>query len=101
MKRSIKYTIAGACAVLALAVAGCTGQNSLNGGGGFKDVKGVSPQNADSYTLYNNVDKYPNVVVMCVKGVALVTTTRDAQSALQHIVELDRTCPGYVAPAAR
>jgi hypothetical protein len=99
MKRNIKYIIVGLSAALALV--SCTGQNSFNGGGGNKDVEKIQPKNADSYELINNVDKYPNIVIVCVHGVAFVTTTRDAQAAIQHIVEMDRNCPGYVAPAAR
>lgn len=102
MNHRVKMALTVISIAVALIAVGCTGQNSFNGGGAAKDVKKIQPKNADSYELINNVDKFPNVVIVCVHGVALVTTTRDAsQAALQHIVELDRNCPGYVAPAAR
>ena len=91
-------------AAVALAAGLTTGltaceQNSLTGGGGFKDVKSVKPQDADQYTLLNNVDGFPNIVVLCYKGVSFSTTTREAAGTMLRVPELDRTCPGYVAPA--
>lgn len=60
-----------------------------------KDLKGVSFIQPDSVQGYKNVDGYPNLVIMCVKGVAFASTQRDAQAAMQRVPELDRTCPGY------
>jgi hypothetical protein len=74
---------------------------SIGGGGTFKDVKGINPQNAGSYTLINNADKFPNIVIVCYKGVAFTTTTREAAGAILRVPELDKTCPGYVAPAPK
>jgi hypothetical protein len=69
--------------------------------GGFRDLNNVSAQDPDRAILINNVDGFPNVVILCVSGVALTTTTRgNSQAALQHIVELDHICPGYVKPTA-
>ncbi len=68
--------------------------------GGFRDLNNVPAQDPDKAILINNVDGYPNVVILCVGGVALTTTTRgSSQAALQHIAELDHLCPGYVKPA--
>lgn len=62
-----------------------------------KDVKNITFHDADLIQGYNNVDLYPNIVKVCVDGVAFATTTRDAQAAIQRIPEWDKTCPGYRA----
>ncbi len=93
---------AAVVAIAALALGGCAAPGSLSGGGGFKDLENVTPQNPDKAILINNVDGYPNVTIICIGGVALVTTTRDSSAAaLQHFDALDHLCPGYVAPAPR
>lgn len=73
---------------LAVLLAACSQGSSL-------DVKGVTGHDPDLTLLYNNVDKYPNVVIICIHGVSLTTTTRDSQAAVQHFAEFDRLCPGY------
>lgn len=71
------------------------GETSWTGGGGFKDLEGISPQDPTDVRLYNNADGYPNIVILCTDGVAWATTTRDAQAAIQRVPELDPTCTGY------
>lgn len=61
----------------------------------FRDVKNVESRDPDKIELYNNVDKHPNIVMICIHGVAFVTTTRD-YNAVQRVPELDRNCPGAV-----
>lgn len=48
--------------------------------------------NPDSITVYRNVDLHPNVAVLCIKGAAIVTHTREA--APFYVPELNHTCPG-------
>ncbi len=83
--------LAAAAALTLLLAAGCD-TNSLSGG--FKDLENVKPQNPDKAILLNNVDGFPNITIVCVGGVALVTTTRDAAGALQHFDALDKLCAG-------
>lgn len=97
MKRKTK--IAGALVAATLALTACDG--SIGGGGSFQDVKGIDPVKADSYKLINNVDGFPNLVVVCEGGVAFVTTTREAAGAILRVPELDKSCPGYTAPAPK
>lgn len=85
------YVLAAAVPVAVLALAGCS-QSA-------RDVEGVPNKNADSYVLLNNVDKYPNMVVVCYAQTAFVTTQREAAGAIMRVPELDKTCPGYVAPS--
>lgn len=104
MTKNIRRMIAAGTLLAAIVAGGgaiaCSAeqQTALTGGGGAKDLKHLPPQDPDAAWLVNNVDKYPNVAVLCFKGVALVTTTRDAAGALQHFDALDRVCPGYVSP---
>jgi hypothetical protein len=83
--------------VLMITLSACS-DSSLTGGGGFKDVEKVKPQDAQSYVLLNNVDGFPNIVRVCQDGVAFATTTREAAGAILRVPEWDRFCPGYVAP---
>lgn len=100
-KTTIVSLILAAIATMAMLASCSLGENSMSGGGGFKDVKGVHPVDADKYILLNNVDGYPNLVILCYSGVALTTTTRDAQGSAIRVPEFDNECPGYAAPPAR
>jgi outer membrane lipopolysaccharide assembly protein LptE/RlpB len=76
--------------VLAAALlAGCGSQQQLRG------LEDIPAQDPDKVELYNNVDQHANLVVVCIHGVAFVTTTRD-YNAVTRVAELDRTCPGAV-----
>lgn len=82
----MKRTMVGAVAVLALAGA-CGGSNN------FRDVEGVKSQIPDAIKVYSNVDAHPNIVKVCIDGVAFATTTRQHDS-LTRVEAWDRTCPG-------
>lgn len=77
--------IAAVAALAASLCAGCSGNN-------FRDVEGVPSRDADQYTLLNNLDGHPNLVIVCYAGVAFVTTTRD-YVAVTRVSDLDKTCP--------
>lgn len=81
-----KAIVLGVAALALVAGAACTPGNN------FRDVEGVKSVDADKYTVYNNVDKHPNIMVLCIKGVAFVTTTRD-YNAIMLVPALDKTCP--------
>lgn len=74
-------------ATLALAGAACTPGNN------FRDVEGVPSQDPDKVFMYNNVDMHPNIAVVCIKGVAFITTTREYGDAIQRVPDLDKVCP--------
>jgi hypothetical protein len=97
VNRKTLTVVAASAALLLGGVTACR-PSSLTGGGGFKDLEHVNPQDPDKAILINNVDGFPNITIVCVGGVALVTTTREAAGALQHFAELDHLCPGYVRP---
>lgn len=82
MKRTTQ--LVGLTLVAALMLTGC-GQNN------FRDKEGVASRDADEYTLWNNVDGHPNVVRLCLDGVAFATTTRDLQ-AIMRVPEWDKHC---------
>lgn len=88
LRRPVTIIAATAATVLTLTAAGC--------GNNFRDVENVPSEDADSYTIYNNVDKHPNLVRVCADGVAFLTTTRD-YTAVQRVPEWDDEC----AAAAR
>jgi hypothetical protein len=82
VKRVVIGVVAG---LIALGASGCGRDN-------FRDVEGVPSQNPDKIELYNNVDKHPNIVMVCIHGVAFVTTTRDYNS-IMRVADLDKQCP--------
>lgn len=82
---------------LAIATFGVLALTACSPGNNFRDLEGVKSVNPDKATVYNNVDKHPNLAVICIDGVAFVTSTRQYESH-SRVSELDRTCP---APTAR
>jgi hypothetical protein len=83
----MKSTILACGSALVLAAAltltGCGNEKT-------KDVTGVTAQKPDKIAQYENVDQYPNVVVLCIHGVAFATTTREAAGAILRVPELDK-----------
>lgn len=77
-------------AVVAITILGACG------GDAYRDVEGVPSKNPDTIAVYSNVDKYPNIVKVCIEGAAFATTTRSYQ-AVTRVPEWDRTCPGSVS----
>lgn len=71
-----------------LLAAGCSSDN-------FRDVEGVPSQDPPKIELFNNVNGHPNLVMVCIHGVAFVTTTRQYEPA-QRVPDLDRNCPDSV-----
>lgn len=87
----------GAAVALSVLLAGCGTDSGLgssfSGGGGFKDLRGITPEDPAKAWLVNNVDGYPNLVGLCVRGVAFVSTTRDqSAAALMRVPEWDDEC---------
>lgn len=82
-KKLIAGLVAGA-AVLALS--GC--------GNSFRDLNGIPNKEPDKAEMYANVDGYPNIVRICIGGVAFATTTRDAAGAILRVPEWDSSFCG-------
>lgn len=80
--------------VILLGASSCdtNGGTSFTGGGGFKDLKGIAPQDPDKTWLINNVDGFPNIVMLCANGVMFATTSREAAGAILRVPEADGRC---------
>lgn len=76
--------LAAALVMFAIALTACTR-------GQARDLEGVDPKDPDKVELYTNVDQHPNVVRLCIDGVAFATTTRQFDS-IQRVVEWDDWC---------
>ncbi len=88
-KRSSTW-LAGAVVLAAvLLLAGCDQQQ-------LRDLEGVPQREPDKAELYTNVDQYPNIVRICIDGVAFATTTRDYQPVMR-VPEWDTTFCGAQA----
>lgn len=83
MRKSRIILITGALTVLGVA---CSPGNN------FRDLEGVKSVDPDSAVVYNNVDKHPNLAVLCISGKAFVTSTRQYESHSRE-PDLDATCP--------
>jgi len=83
--RPVKKVVLVAAAA-GLLLAGCGRDN-------FRDVEGVPSKDPDSVVLWNNVDGHPNVVRVCLDGVAFATTTRDYGDSIMRVPEWDSKCP--------
>jgi hypothetical protein len=76
-------------ALLVLLLAACGGDN-------FRDLEDIQSRDPDKVEVFNNVDQHPNLVLVCIHGVAFVTTTRDYKP-FEREPDLDKSCPGGVA----
>jgi hypothetical protein len=92
---SRKHTwVAGGALALALGggiAAGCS--NQLN------DLGGVSQAKPDYVMTYLNVSDFPNVTLICIRGVGFATTTRDNNAAITRIPEWDAFCATKESPS--
>lgn len=66
--------------------------SSCSPGDNFKDVKGVKNHLPDAIMNIENVDGHPNIIVLCIRGAAFYTTTRDYK-AIQEKPSWDHLCP--------
>lgn len=86
MRRTRRTVVVVITAAASVVLAGCGANN-------FRDLEGVESQDPDSVTLWNNVDGHPNVVRLCLDGVAFATTSRDYEPILR-VPEWDSECGG-------
>lgn len=68
-KKPLLVLVAVSAAVL-LSAGSCEEQQ-------LRDLENVPATDPEKAELYNNVDDYPNIVRICVDGVAFATTTRE------------------------
>lgn len=60
-------------------------------GANQRDLKGVEGRNPDKVELYINVDQHPNIVRLCIGGVAIATTSRQDDNIIR-VPEWDTWC---------
>lgn len=61
----------------------------------FKDVKNVPNKHPDYLVNYENVDRHPNMMMICIHGAGFVTTTREGAGALHLVPEWDAFCKAH------
>lgn len=49
----------------------------------------------DHLNIYYNFDEHPNIVRLCIDGVAVMTTTREYGDAVTRVPEWDDDCAQY------
>jgi hypothetical protein len=78
--------VVGTIVVILGLMAGC--------GSSRRDLNGVPNQDPQKAEMYANVDGYPNIVRICVDGVAFATTTRNYGDAIMRVPEWDASFCG-------
>ena len=76
-----------AALVILVTLAGCANQT-------VRDLEDIPVSDPDSVELFTNIDEYPNIVRVCIDGVAFATTTREAQAAIFLVPEWNDECGG-------
>lgn len=82
--KRIVITIAAGL-MLAGSLTACSGDQ-------IKDLKGINSKDPQKTELYTNLDQHPNIVRLCIDGVALMTTTRTANGVVTRVPEWDAWC---------
>jgi hypothetical protein len=83
MSKRTRLIAAGVLAASAL-TAGCSSPQ-------LKDLGGTGQANPDYIITYLNVSEFPNITLVCIKGVGFATTTRDYEP-LTRIPQWDAFC---------
>jgi hypothetical protein len=99
--RRRRTTIAGVTTALVLVLASCTSEQLGDRGG--DDAPPDRVDDVDRVEVYRNVDGFPNVARVCVRGRGFAATasgneasdTVDAGPALVRVVEWDDYCAGF------
>lgn len=81
--RASVAALAGTVVVLLAGAGGC--------GANQRDLEGVEIRNPQKAEIYANLDEHPNIVRVCIDGVALLTTTRELDG-VQRVPEWDAWC---------
>lgn len=77
--------------ILSVAALGATVGFSGCSSDNFKDVKGVVNHEPPQIENWENADGHPNIVILCIHGEAMMTTTRDFK-AVEHAPWWNKKC---------
>jgi hypothetical protein len=80
-----KRVVLVAASVSLLLAGGCTAANQ-------RDLEGVNPREPDKAESYTNINEHPNIVRLCIDGVAIMTTTRQYGDSVTRVPEWDAWC---------
>lgn len=69
-------------------LAGCGANNT-------RDQENVKSWDADYSETYTNGDQYPNTTFQCIRGIAVMTTTRGGAGAWHLVPKLDDFCKQF------
>jgi hypothetical protein len=62
-----------------------------------RDQENIKSWDADYSETYTNGDHYPNTTLQCIRGVAVMTTTRGGAGAWHLVPKLDGFCSQFTA----
>lgn len=75
-----------AALLLAAAATGCTNYSATD-----SDLEGVPPTDPDKVEAVRNINGHPNMVRLCIDGVAVLTSSRE-YDAITRVPEWDTWC---------
>jgi hypothetical protein len=87
----------GTIAAIVFGVAGCGSFNEQNATSG--DLKGVTADRPQKIRAFNNIDRHPNIVELCIDGRAFLTTSRLAGVNLMRFPDDDQQFCGATTPS--
>jgi hypothetical protein len=67
---------------------GCTASDQQ-----LRDLENIPAHDPDKAEIFNNVNNYPNLVLLCIHGKAFITSTRDYKP-WERETDLDSFCSG-------
>ena len=85
----MKIKIVAAIAAIGFLATGC-GQAPWEDS--MRDYEHAEVRDPGMITLWNNIDKHPNIARVCADGVAFATTTRPDFSSVMRVPEWDGYC---------
>lgn len=86
MKNKITALVVAAVTVAAL---------SACGHDNFKDVKNVHNVHPDYIVNVENMDRHPNIGMLCIHGAGVLTSTRGGAGAIHMVPEWDAFCRAH------
>jgi len=90
---AIDTVVSGIIATVLL-VAGCSGTPQND------DLNNINPNYPNYAALYINVDGHPNIMMLCIQGVGIMTTTREYGSAAQLVPQWNAFCETQIGKKA-
>jgi hypothetical protein len=86
-----KSQVVAAISAVALSVGLLSGCGTNN----TRDQENISATDPDYAENFNNGDQYPNITLVCIRGVGFATTTRTGAGSWREVPEWNKFCQQF------